>query len=98
MTATSELKVAIDYALCAVGRHRAEIYGSLLSSVCLAPVESDSSVLRRRPVMETLARAALSEPALQELVRSGLLDQVSGAIRGMMGCISFFSFGPDCPS
>jgi len=61
---TPELKVAIDYALCFVGRHRSDSLGWDQS----APLPALLSL--RRSVMETLARACQSESALQEQVSS----------------------------
>ena len=94
MISTPELKVAVDYALCSISRHRPDIFGSLLSSLMAAgpagPVWTNSTLLQRRSVMETLARASQSDPALDQLARSGLLDLVSRTISGIKTCSSSF--------
>lgn len=84
-----ELKVAVDFALCSVCRHYPDILTSLLATFVdllenstRASSTSIGTVLECQSVMETLARAAQSEPALEKLVHSGLLDLVSEAITG----------------
>lgn len=79
-----ELKIAVDFALCSVCRHYPNIFTSLLSSVT-APESSPTlgSILESKSLMETLGRAAQSEPALEKLVHSGLLDLVSQTVSGM---------------
>lgn len=84
-----ELKVAVDFALCSVCRHYPDILTSLLATFVdllenstRASSTSTGTVLECQSVMETLARAAQSEPALEKLVHSGLLDLVSEAITG----------------
>ena len=77
-----ELKVAVDFAICSVCRHHPDIFTSLLSSVTATESSSLNSILQSKPLMETLGRAAQSEPALEKLVQCGLLDLVSQTITG----------------
>ena len=71
----ADLKAAVDYALCSLCRHVPSAYGSLLQI-------ADSNLLDRPLVLQTLARAAQSLPALDQLVLhpTGLLNLVSRTI------------------
>lgn len=83
MIHNAELKIAVDFALCSVCRHFPDIFTSLLSSATESQ-PSGFSVLDSKSLMETLGRAAQSEPALEKLVHSGLLDLVSQTMSGKM--------------
>lgn len=90
---SSELKIAVDFAICSVCRHYPDIFTSLLSSVTSASSSSPSSlnsVLQSKSLMETLGRAAQSESALNKLVQSGLLNYVSLTITGKSIILCFF--------
>ncbi|KAI9556663.1 hypothetical protein GHT06_016453 [Daphnia sinensis] len=87
---SSELKIAVDFALCSVCRHYPDIFTSLLSSVTSAGSSSSTSlnsVLQSKSLMETLGRAAQSESALNKLVQSGLLNYVSMTITEYCHCL-----------
>jgi baculoviral IAP repeat-containing protein 6 len=73
----TQLKAAVDYTLCSLCRHSPAGYGHLLQ------LASDSSSLLDRPlVLQTLARAAQSLIALDQLVLhpAGILSMVSRTI------------------
>ena len=76
----AHLKAAVDYTLCSLCRHSPAGYGHLLE---LAIDSSSSSSLLDRPlVLQTLARAAQSLAALDQLVlhSTGILSMVSRTI------------------